>query len=258
MLIDTHAHLDLTLEKLSLEEIQKSLQEYSIDGIIHIGADKKGISFIEENILKKKLPFSTYFAIGMHPHEYREDISFFLEKIDTYLSHPLCKALGEVGLDYYYHQEEEAKKKQREIFEKMIEKSLEGKKTLVIHSRSSFEDTYFMLKEVSLEIPVVLHCFSYSKEEARKFLDRGMYLSFTGLITFKNAWEVQDACKYAPLDRILVETDSPFLAPYPYRGKVNRPGWVYWVFKKIVDLKKISEEDLLSYINQTTQEVYFI
>ncbi len=197
-----------------------------------------------------------YASVGVHP-DYEDTPEPTLEfLVDTAKKHSKIVAIGETGLDYYRMGDRsyESMEWQRERFRTHIRAALLAKKPLIIHTRSASDDTIKILKEEGAEgIGGVMHCFTESLEVARKAMDMGFYISFSGIVTFKSAKDLQETCKQVPLDRLLIETDSPYLAPIPYRGKINEPAWVSKVGEFIADLKGISIENLGS---TTTHNFY--
>ena len=188
-----------------------------------------------------------YASVGVHP-DYEDTPEPSLEfLVDTALKHPKIVAIGETGLDYYRMGDRsyESMEWQRNRFRTHIRASIASKKPLIIHTRSASEDTIKILKEEGAQkIGGVMHCFTESFEVAKAAMEMGFYISFSGIVTFKSAKELQDTCRQVPLDRMLIETDSPYLAPIPYRGKTNEPAWVSKVGEFIADLKGVPIEVL--------------
>lgn len=188
-----------------------------------------------------------YASVGVHP-DYEDTPEPTLEfLVDTALKHPKIIAIGETGLDYYRMGDRsyESMEWQRERFRIHIRAAIASKKPLIIHTRSASDDTIKILREEGADrIGGVMHCFTESLEVAKSAMDMGFYISFSGIVTFKSAKDLQETCKQVPIDRMLIETDSPYLAPIPYRGKTNEPAWVAKVGEFIANLKDISLEDL--------------
>jgi TatD DNase family protein len=197
-----------------------------------------------------------YASVGVHP-DYEDTPEPNLEfLVDTALKHPKIVAIGETGLDYYRMGDRsyESMEWQRNRFRTHIRASIASKKPLIIHTRSASEDTIKILKEEGAQkIGGVMHCFTESFEVAQAAMKMGFYISFSGIVTFKSAKELQDTCRQVPLDRMLIETDSPYLAPIPYRGKTNEPAWVSKVGEFIADLKGVPIEVVAK---QTTDNFY--
>ena len=190
-----------------------------------------------------------YASVGVHP-DYEDTPEPSIEfLVETAKQQAKIIAIGETGLDYYRMGERsyESMEWQRERFRTHIRAALLVKKPLIIHTRSASEDTINILKEEGADrIGGVMHCFTESLEVARKAMDMGFYISFSGIVTFKSAKDLQETCKQVPLERMLIETDSPYLAPIPYRGKTNEPAWVSKVGEFIANLKGVPIEKLAS------------
>ncbi len=187
--------------------------------------------------------------MGTHPHDAAEanDALITQEELsDMVYKDSKIIAIGETGLDYYY--DNSPREEQKESFRKHIRSSLETGLPLIIHTRDAEEDTVRILQEEGGDkINAVLHCFTGTRDLADKALDMGMYISFSGIVTFKKSTDLQEVAKMVPNDRFLVETDAPFLAPVPYRGKTNQPAHVIETGKFVANLKSISEEDCARY-----------
>ncbi len=240
MIIDSHAHLDDekfdTDRKELLNELKK--EDYIV---INVGCDLKS------NINSVKLADENdfiYAAVGMHPHDSRLYDEEFEKILLKQLEEKKVVALGEIGLDYYY--DNSKRDIQQEIFIRQLNIAGEKKIPFIVHSREASEDTYNIIKENYGGNKGVLHSFSGSKEMAKKYLDLGLYISFSGTVTFKNANNVKSCAKYVPLERILIETDSPYLAPVPKRGGRNCPLYVKHVAEEIAALKEISIEEVIN------------
>jgi TatD DNase family protein len=197
-----------------------------------------------------------YASVGVHP-DYEDTPEPTLEfLVDTALAHSKIVAIGETGLDYYRMGDRsyESMEWQRERFRTHIRASITTKKPLIIHTRSASVDTIKILKEEGAQqIGGVMHCFTESYEVAKAAMEMGFFISFSGIVTFKSAKELQETCKQVPLERMLIETDSPYLAPIPYRGKTNEPAWVSKVGEFISDLKGVPVEVLAK---QTSNNFY--
>ena len=237
MLIDTHCHLsDEDYE--NLDEIIKNM-----DGIMIASGcnDKTNKEVIE---LVKKYD-NVYGTLGLHPEEVdninEESFKYIEENIDN----KKIVAIGEIGLDYYWVSDN--KEKQKEIFERQLKISSKYNKPIVVHSREAIQDTYDILKKYKLKGSI--HCFSSSLEMAKEFIKLGYKIGIGGTLTFKNSKKLQDIVENLDLKDILLETDSPYLSPEPFRGKKNKPSNVYYVAKKISDIKNINIEEVLRVVN---------
>lgn len=252
--IDSHAHID----KLSLpvEEVLKSAQREGVFRIITIGTELSDWSQVV-HLSEDKSPL-VYGALGLHPC-HAEDFSPQHEQfLKENLNHKRIVALGEIGLDYY--RENTNKKTQREVFEKQLNIASEFKLPVEIHSRSAEEDTAFFLKQYARENPEqrggLLHCFTGSYSLAKKALDSGFNISFSGILSFKNAEDLRETCKKIPLDRLHIETDSPYLSPEPYRGRENQPARVSILASFMADLRGLSLPELSQQLKQNTYELF--
>lgn len=181
-------------------------------------------------------------SAGIHPC-YVDDQNFDL--LAEQARDKQVVAIGESGLDYFYVQDDATQQTQRDSFAKHIHLAAELEKPLIVHTRDAREDTIAVMRAENAERGRgVMHCFTETLEMAKAALDLDFYISFSGIITFKNAQEIRDVCQYVPLERILIETDSPYLAPVPYRGKTNRPCWVQYVAEQVADVKDLTTEEV--------------
>jgi TatD DNase family protein len=244
-LVDSHCHINL------LENIELALLRARESGVEHFlcpGVDLKTTSDVLM-IAEKHNDISA--SIGIHPNE-TDSIS--VEELIKLAMHPKVVALGETGLDYY-RLEGQDPGVQKNNFAHHIRAARELKKPLIIHTRDAREDTITILKtEKAHEVGGVMHCFTENWEMAQRAIDLNFYISFSGIVTFKNALELQEIAKKVPVDRMLIETDAPGLAPMPYRGKPNEPQYVVYVAEKIAELRgesveKISEKTTDNFFN---------
>ena len=202
-----------------------------------------------------------YASVGVHPDYEDTPEPTFEFLVETAAKHSKIIAIGETGLDYYRMGDRsyDSMEWQRERFRTHIRASISSGKPLIIHTRSASEDTINILKEEGAQkIGGVMHCFTESYEVAKAAMEMGFYISFSGIVTFKSAKELQETCKQVPLDRMLIETDSPYLAPIPYRGKTNEPAWVSKVGEFVAELKGISVEELAITTSNNFYECFHI
>lgn len=240
MIFDTHAHLDSEQFEEDFDDIMQNIINKKISLIVNPGCDlptsKKSVE------LSEKYDF-IYSAVGFHPHEAKYMDEEAINEIERLaVSNKKVVSIGEIGLDYYY--DFSPRDVQEDVFERQMELANKLDLPFIIHSRDASNDTYEMVKKYKNNVDCVLHCYSQSKEMAKLYLDLGCYLSFAGPVTFKKSTNLQEVAKYTPLDRIFIETDSPYLSPEPKRGKKNEPSNVIYTGKKIAELKEISEEQL--------------
>ncbi len=234
MLIDTHCHLS-NEDYENLDEIIKNM-----DGImIASGCNDKTNKEVLE--LVNKYP-NVYGTLGIHPEEINNITEESFKLIEENLSNPKIVAIGEIGLDYYWVKDN--KEKQINLFKKQLDLATKYNKPVVIHTRDSVQDAYDILKEYKLK--GTIHCFSSSLEMAREFIKIGYKIGIGGVVTFKNSTKLQDIVKNIDLKDILLETDSPYLTPEPYRGKRNNPSMVYYVAKRISEIKNIDIDEVIN------------
>lgn len=239
-IFDTHTHLNV-------DNFAGKEQE-EIDFAAELGVTKMNIVGFDKPTIDKSLELSEqydqlYSTIGWHPTEARSYSQEIEDMIVSQLDNPKVVALGEIGLDYYWM--EDPKEVQIEVFKRQIGLSKKHNLPFVVHTRDALEDTYDVIKEVGVgPRGGIMHSYSGSLEMAQKFVDLGMMISFSGVVTFKKALDVQEAAQKLPLDRILVETDAPYLAPVPKRGRENRTGYTRYVVDKIAELRGLTSEEV--------------
>lgn len=239
-IFDTHAHYDDEAFDEDREELLGCLPENGIARVVNVGASldscKKTLA------LMNKYDF-IYGAIGIHPSDTGELNEENFKWLREQCLHEKCVAVGEIGLDYYWDEPE--RPIQKKWFEKQLELAREINKPVIIHSREACKDTIDIMKaHKSEEIGGVVHCYSYTRETAKIFLDMGFYFGIGGVLTFKNAKKLVEAVEYIPMDRIVLETDCPYLAPVPNRGKRNSSLNIPYVIEAMAAIKGISEEEI--------------
>lgn len=243
MTIDSHCHLDQEDYLIPVDELIKLAQKEGVKKILAVACDPKNwselLTLLEQNQV-------LYGALGIHPEYAHMDNEAALNQMRHLFVHKKLVAMGEIGLDY--HESPDSKKKQQDLFETQIQLAHELNKPVMIHTREAEEDTYALLKEACdtgfLDRSGVVHCFTGTKNFAKKVLDLGFYISASGVITFKSAKELREVFSFVPLDRLLVETDAPWLAPEPFRGQKNQPAFVQQTLKKLAEIKGISQEEM--------------
>lgn len=240
MIVDSHCHLNiLPQDKVgSLQQVIDKAHELDVDRMlcIAIGPDTwQDILDITDQYLE------VYAAIGIHPCETQEVVTSDQALLEA-ASHPKVLAIGEVGLDYFHFDADaDDMTWQKDRFRQMIRLAKQLQKPLIIHTRESTEDCLTILEqEGAEEVGGIMHCFVEDMATAQKAMDIGFYISFSGIVTFKNALELKEVAKQIPLDRILVETDAPYLAPVPYRGKTNQPGYTRYVVEELAKLRELT------------------
>ena len=253
-LFDTHAHLDAYQFDEDREEMIQRAKDAGVDLIVNIGFDRKTIPTTMDLI--EKYDF-IYAAIGWHPVESIYMQEGDLEWIEELCKHPKVVAIGEIGLDY--HWDTSPKDVQERVFREQIRLAKKLKMPIVIHNRDAHADVVRILKEEdAAEIGGIMHCFSGSWEIAKQCLDMNFYISFGGPVTFKNARVPKEVLKQVPLDRLLIETDCPYLAPHPNRGKRNEPSYVSLVAETVAEIKGKTLEEIAKITTENGRKCYRI
>ena len=242
MIFETHAHYDDRRFDDDREELLRKMEEAGIGKIINSGASVDSTKKTVE--LAEKYP-NVYAAVGVHPTDAEELDETFLEWMKEKAAWEKTVAIGEIGLDYYWEKEPEVQANQRYWFKRQLELAKEVDLPVIVHSRDAAADTIQILKDVKeWNLKGVIHCYSYSKEMALEFIKMGYYIGVGGVITFKNAKKLVETVEVIPLERILLETDCPYMAPEPFRGKRNSSLYLPYVVQKIAEIKGISIEEV--------------
>jgi len=248
--IDTHAHLDFSHFKDDLNVVIQNAKDVGIEKIINIGCNLKRSQRSIELAEKYKNLWAT---VGVHPSDVKDCDDKILEKIYENAKHKKVVAIGEIGLDYFHGVDDKAKQKNTLIVQIKIARELH--KPIVIHTREAGRDVLDILNQEKAE-QIVIHCFSETQEFAEEALKRGYMLSFTGILTYPKADKVREVVAKTPLERIMIETDCPFLGPQVYRGKRNEPAYVVEVAKKIAEIKEIDLDEVAKITTQNA-EIFF-
>ena len=239
MLVDSHCHIDFPDLAQDFPQLLELMQKNDVGCALCIGVNLQDFPRI---LLLSEAHSNILASVGLHP-EATDVPEPTIPELVALARHPKVVAIGETGLDYYWHKD--APEWQRERFRTHIRAALEVGKPLVIHNREATADTLRLLtEEGAKQVGGVMHCFTETWEVAEKVLGLGFYISLSGIVTFKNAQTIKDVARRVPLDRLLIETDSPYLSPVPYRGKVNQPGYVKYVAEEIARLRDISYEEV--------------
>ena len=242
MIFDTHAHYDDDRFAPDRGELLSGMNGNGIGRIINVGASFEGCK--NSLTLAQEHDF-IYAALGVHPSDIADLTEESCEWIRQHLSEPKVVAVGEIGLDYYWDKEPEVQARQREWFRYQLQLAKESALPVSIHSREAAADTMEIMKEAAADgIPGVIHCYSYSKEQALEYVDMGYYIGVGGVITFKNARKLKETVEAIPLERILLETDCPYMAPEPNRGKRNSSLYLTYVADAIAGLKGVTPEEV--------------
>lgn len=251
MIIDTHCHLD----GLSPEELKEAIANAKAAGVekmVTIAAERKEFEWAQKIAEEND---ELYFTIGVHPEVPNDFTDGLYDNLILFSKHPKCVGIGESGLDYSY--QDIPPEDQKENFIKHIKASEETNLPLVVHNRDSDDDMMAIMDEHHTgKSKVIIHCFSAGIELAKWAISKGYYISISGIVTFKNGSNVRDAVCICPIGQLLVETDSPYLAPEPYRGKKCEPAYVVHTFKKVAELKGISEDELEKQLEKNFKDCF--
>tara|TARA_B100001093_G_scaffold72240_1_gene62789 strand:- start:227 stop:985 length:759 start_codon:yes stop_codon:yes gene_type:complete len=240
-MIDSHCHLDYEPLFENIDDILKRSREAGVEKLLTICTTLQSFNKIKFLVEKDEMIYGTY---GIHPHEAKNDKVNSDLIINEVKQNNKIIGIGETGLDFYYNHSD--KDDQIISFEEHIKASVKLNIPLIIHSRNAEEETLEIFnKYKKYKLKILMHCFTGSKKFAENLLPLGAYFSASGIITFKNSLELQETFKFIPLDKILIETDSPYLAPVPNRGKQNEPSFVKYTAQKLAEVKQISHLDLI-------------
>ncbi len=252
MIIDTHIHIDDEAFDEDRDELIKSLYSNNISHIVNIGCD---IPTTKASISLANKYDNIYAVIGIHPSSTDEITDKDIDFLKSQTSNLKVVAIGEIGLDYHWDTPD--KDTQKHWFVKQLDLAKETKLPIVIHSRDAAKDTFDIMKaEQADEIGGVVHCYSYSVEMAREFLNLGFFFGIGGVLTFKNSKKLKEVVSYLPLENIVLETDAPYLAPTPFRGKRNSSLYIPYVIDTISEIKNISKEAIIKQTNINARKLY--
>ncbi len=250
-IFDSHAHYDDERFDPDREEVLEAIHRGGVEWIMNIGSDlptsRMSVELAESHDY-------IYGAVGVHPHGAAEVPPDYLDQLRQLSRYPKVKAIGEIGLDYYYDREWEAA--QKRVFEEQLELAKELELPVIIHDRDAHQDTMELLRKHRPR--GIVHCYSGSAEMALEILRLGMYIGFTGVVTFKNARRALEAAAVVPLDRLLVETDCPYMAPEPWRGKRCDSSMLTQVLRRLAEVKGVSPEELARITAENARRVYGI
>lgn len=254
MIFETHAHYDDEAFDADREEILASMAAAGIGTIVNACASIDGL--MDTIALMDKYPF-VYGAVGVHPDDADRMTPETLDTVRRLSRHEKAAAIGEIGLDYYWHKTKEEHLIQQKMFRAQMDIAREEKLPFMIHSREAAEDTLNIVREYVKGgmYGGIIHCFSYGKEIAREYLSMGLYLGIGGVVTFKNARRLKEVVEYAPLDQLVLETDSPYLAPEPNRGKRNSSLNLPYVAAAIAELKHVTPEEVIAVTEKNAKKL---
>lgn len=254
MIFDTHAHYDDDAFDEDRDELLSGMAANNVEYIVNIGASMASSKRSVE--LAEKYPF-VYAAVGVHPDEVGELNEEKFNLLREWTGHEKVKAVGEIGLDYYWDKEQHDL--QKHWFMRQMELAHEVNLPMIVHSREAAKDTLDMVIAAKpLELSGVIHCYSYSVEQAREYLNMGYYIGIGGVVTFKNAKKLKEVAEYTPLSQIVLETDCPYLAPTPFRGKRNDSSKLRYVAEELASIKQMSVEEVIRITNENGRKLYHI
>ena len=254
MIIDSHAHLDYPQLSADLPAVLARAKDAGVEQIISIGVKlstsdgPRQIAEAHDNV---------WFSVGVHPHEAaREPLACDLDAFALAADHPKCVAIGEAGLDYFY--DYAPREQQAQSFRTQIAVARQLGLPVIVHARDADEDMANIIEDEMKkgEFAGVLHCFSSGAELARRAIDVGFYISFSGILTFNKAEEIREVAAFAPVDRILVETDAPFLAPTPHRGKTNEPAFTAHTLARLADVRNVEQDHMAAVTRRNTLRLF--
>ena len=252
-MIDSHCHLYHEPLFSDLSNIIKRSKDVGIEKLLTISTSFDSFSKIKEIVKQDEIIYGT---IGIHPHESEKDIIKLDEIIKNFQENDKIIGIGETGLDFYYNNSD--KEKQIISFQTHIEAAIECDVPIIVHSRNAEDDTFKILDEYKEYNPkILMHCFTGSKNFAKELLTLNSYFSASGIITFKNSIDLQETFKSLPIDKILIETDSPYLAPVPNRGKKNEPSFIDFTAQKLSEIKEISKLELVDKTTDNFNRLFF-
>ena len=254
MIIDSHCHLDYSNLYNQLDDVVKRAEQNKVKYFLTICTTLESFEKIKLMVGKYKNIYGTF---GIHPHETKNNKnidSVFISDIKK--SHKKIIGIGETGLDYHYNYSD--KIIQKKSFIEHIKAAAELNIPVIVHSREAELDTYEILKseKKNCNLKILIHCFSGSRDFARKLIEIGCYISVSGIITFKNSSELTDTISYIPIDRLLIETDSPYLAPIPFRGKSNEPSYIIHTLEKLSLIKKLSKDIVMKKTSNNFLQIF--
>lgn len=251
MIFDTHAHYDDSQFEKDRDMVLASMPELGVGTIVNVSASYD--SCRQAVALAEKYPF-VYAAVGIHPDEVGALNEETFAEMKKLFQHKKVVAVGEIGLDYYW--DNEPHDVQQEWFIRQVELARELDLPVLIHSREAAADTMYVMKTYAQGLRGVIHCYSYSREMAEEYVKMGFYIGIGGVVTFKNAKKLKEVAEAVPLKRIVLETDCPYMAPEPFRGRRNQSSYLRYVAEKIAELKDISTEEVIAVTEENARELY--
>ena len=251
MIFDTHAHYDSSQFDEDRDELLRSMEEQGVGTIVNVSASYASCFAVPE--LAERYPF-LYAAVGVHPDEVGDLNEETFARMKEQFQREKVIAVGEIGLDYYW--DHESHDLQKKWFIRQLELARELRLPVLIHSREAAADTLEIMKEHGRDLGGVIHCFSYSKELAAEYVKLGYYIGIGGVVTFKNGRKLKEVARETPLSSIVLETDCPYLAPVPFRGKRNHSAYIRYVAEEIAGIKGISPEEVIAVTEENARKMY--
>ena len=252
-MIDSHCHLDHEPLISDLKNIIQRSKDVGIEKLLTISTSIDSFSKIKQLVREDEIIYGT---VGVHPHESDKNFLTSKQLVQNLTENEKIIGIGETGLDFYYNNSDQ--EKQISSFKVHIEASIDTNSPLIVHSRNAENETYEILNSYkNNDLKILMHCFTGSKEFSKKLLSLNSYFSASGIITFKNSSDLQDTFKSLPLEKVLIETDSPFLAPVPNRGKKNEPSFIDFTAAKLAEIKEISKSKLIEITTNNFNKLFF-
>lgn len=255
MIFETHAHYEDEKFDADRAELLDSMQGNGIGPVVNVGST---VETTKQSIQLADTYEFVYAAAGIHPSEIEELDESKIDWLRQQAEHPKVVAIGEIGLDYYWEKDEAVREKQRYWFKKQLVVAKKAGLPVIIHSRDAASDTMAIMKDAYADhIQGVIHCFSYSEEIAQEYVRMGYFIGVGGVVTFKNAKKLKEVVSKIPLESILLETDCPYMAPEPYRGKRNSSVYLPLVVKEIARIKEVTEQEVIEVTSRNAYRMYY-
>ena len=253
MIFDTHAHYDDVQFDSDREELLSSMPDLGVTTIVNVSSTLESCEKCVE--LAGKYPY-VYAAVGVHPDEVGALNEETFAEMEALLDNDRVVAVGEIGLDYYW--DNESHELQKKWFVRQLELARQHHLPLIIHSREAAADTMEIMKAHAQGLEGVIHCYSYSREQAEEYVKMGFYIGIGGVLTFKNAKKLKEVAAAIPLERIVLETDCPYLAPEPFRGKRNQSSYIRYVAEKLAEIKGMTAEEVIAVTEANAKKMYHL
>ncbi len=253
MIFDTHAHYDDAQFDSDREELLSSMPDLGVTTIVNVSSTLESCEKCVE--LAGKYPY-VYAAVGVHPDEVGALNEETFAEMEALLDNDRVVAVGEIGLDYYW--DNESHELQKKWFVRQLELARQHHLPIIIHSREAAADTMEIMKAHAQGLEGVIHCYSYSREQAEEYVKMGFYIGIGGVLTFKNAKKLKEVAAAIPLERIVLETDCPYLAPEPFRGKRNQSSYIRYVAEKLAEIKEMTVEEVIAVTEANAKKMYHL